>query len=673
MYRTITVDEVLNVDKAKDLMLFKIRKKQVYRLYNYFFSNSLTRISNPLLAHKYIKIPTLLLLVSKLYSDYELVWEYSLQSNVTSSPSINNNEDQIFISSGNNLHSIGINNGDLKWKYDNPAYDSPSISSNDEVIYGTYGGIYSISNTSGEINWSFDQVNWASFSPSIKDGSIFANFNTNKTFYSLSQYGEKNWEYRNVVNGNSGYLMGKPAISNSGNIYLGSIYHNILCISETDGDVIWFEYGETYSSPIIDGDGNVINSSKGGLQKYNGLDGEVIWTQKNIGKVQVSPVIGTNGSIYVGAEDENVYSIDSSNGNINWIFETGAPIKYSSPVVGDDDTLYVCSNDKFLYALDTSTGKMKWRYKHGSTDVRSSPLITNNGLIINGTDLKVYALKISSNLADSPWPMYGQNPQRTGYRNDSEHDIVQENISSTAYKYVMLDDAVTWETAKALAESRGGYLAVVTSEEENDNIGNNILSVARSTYAADFKSPWVGGYESNGWKWATEEVWEYENWYIGLDSQKLGWLQYVYGSGGWEWYPIQEYMLRDGPGVHAYLLEYITNRLTTFTPTGWVHLENYPWVYSNDHKDWLYLEPKENHLFAYSNTLGIWQFVAGSTNTETIDVDSSNTITPTGWAYWNEFPSLYYNSDSTWLYLRPQDSKLNVYLHGSNQWQLMPN
>ena len=56
-----------------------------------------------------------------------------------------------------------------------------------------------------------------------------------------------------------------------------------------------------------------------------------------------------------------------------WKFETGDHV-FSSPAIGSDGTVYVGSQDNKLYALASS----------------------------------------SKGLADSPWPMFGQNPQHTG-------------------------------------------------------------------------------------------------------------------------------------------------------------------------------------------------------------------------------------------------------------------
>ncbi|MFP6753386.1 MAG: lectin-like protein, partial [Pirellulaceae bacterium] len=76
---------------------------------------------------------------------------------------------------------------------------------------------------------------------------------------------------------------------------------------------------------------------------------------------------------------------------------------------------------------------------------------------------------------------------------------------------VIHTDAMTWEDAKADAESRGGHLATITSAEE--------LEVISSLTPYD---DWLGGYQDlnsafyfepdGGWKWITDETWSYTNW-----------------------------------------------------------------------------------------------------------------------------------------------------------------
>ena len=96
-----------------------------------------------------------------------------------------------------------------------------------------------------------------------------------------------------------------------------------------------------------------------------------------------------------------------------WEFETGGG--WSSPAIGSDGTVYVGSNDEKLYAINGKTGVKLWEFGTGDW-VRSSHAISSDGTVYIGSfDKKLYAVKTDSKgLAKSPWPMRGQNAQHTG-------------------------------------------------------------------------------------------------------------------------------------------------------------------------------------------------------------------------------------------------------------------
>ena len=62
-----------------------------------------------------------------------------------------------------------------------------------------------------------------------------------------------------------------------------------------------------------------------------------------------SPAIGTDGTIYVGSRDKNLYAINPD-GSKKWAFKTGNWVT-SPPAIGSDGTIYVGSKDKNLYPI----------------------------------------------------------------------------------------------------------------------------------------------------------------------------------------------------------------------------------------------------------------------------------------------------------------------------------
>ena len=79
-----------------------------------------------------------------------------------------------------------------------------------------------------------------------------------------------------------------------------------------------------------------------------------------------SPAIASNGILYVGSYDFNLYAINPD-GTQKWVF----PTKYfidSSPAIGPDGTIYVGSEDKNLYAINPD-GTQKWAFQRGTREV----------------------------------------------------------------------------------------------------------------------------------------------------------------------------------------------------------------------------------------------------------------------------------------------------------------
>ena len=101
-------------------------------------------------------------------------------------------------------------------------------------------------------------------------------------------------------------------------------------------------------------------------------------------------------------------------GTVLWEFETGGHV-LSSPAIGSDGTVYVGSFDKKLYAINGKTGDKLWEFKTAGELLSSLALGSHGTVYVGSTDKKLYAIKTASkDLAKSPWPMRGQNPQHTG-------------------------------------------------------------------------------------------------------------------------------------------------------------------------------------------------------------------------------------------------------------------
>lgn len=193
------------------------------------------------------------------------------------------------------------------------------------------------------------------------------------------------------------------------------------------GDAGW---GYIHSTASVAPDGSAIYITvgvyprapkPGGLLCAFSPAGGLLWSLSFPDSIESSPAVASDGTIYFGCLDKNVYAVDPVTHAIKWqrqldaqIFGSAAigpdgmiyigsyanqfaaltpkgDIKWSrgllvtgSAAVGPDGKVYVGNNfDGLLYALDTQTGETKWT-QDGWPSVGSTPLIRADNTIIFG-------------------------------------------------------------------------------------------------------------------------------------------------------------------------------------------------------------------------------------------------------------------------------------------------
>ena len=119
--------------------------------------------------------------------------------------------------------------------------------------------------------------------------------------------------------------------------------------------------------------------------KAKATAGVKLWEFKTGSDVGSSPTIGSDGTVYVGSDDNKLYAINGKSGVKLWEFETKGDLE-SSPAIGSDGTVYVGSFDKKLYALSGKTGVKLWEFETGFPE-ESSPAIGSDGTVYFGSSL----------------------------------------------------------------------------------------------------------------------------------------------------------------------------------------------------------------------------------------------------------------------------------------------
>lgn len=86
-----------------------------------------------------------------------------------------------------------------------------------------------------------------------------------------------------------------------------------------------------------------------------------------------------------------------------------------------------------------------------------------------------------------------------------------KTLYNFGHKYELFDTPVSWETAKKVCENKGGHLAVITSQSEQNTI-NELISSGKLTY---YNIGATNINNINEWQWVTNEKMIYTNWAVG--------------------------------------------------------------------------------------------------------------------------------------------------------------
>lgn len=277
----------------------------------------------------------------------------------------------------------------------------------------------------GTLKWSFMTGGRVSSSPAIgPDGTVYMGSGDNK-LYALNPDGTKKWSISGgiiscFVIGADGTVFGTsptagisptnvyalnpdgtlkwsvygirgrpPAIGSDGTLYVGGTNFILTALNPDGTEKLSFTSNDKiYTSPVIGHDGTVYVGTSFSLKALN-PDGKEKWSFKIDGFIRSSPAIGSDGTIYAGPWDNKLYAINPD-GTEKWSFTTNDWIN-TSPVIGPDGTIYVGSQDFKLYALNPD-GTKKWSFVTGS-QITSSPAIGSDSTVYLGSyDGKVYAL-----------------------------------------------------------------------------------------------------------------------------------------------------------------------------------------------------------------------------------------------------------------------------------------
>ncbi|HEY3930245.1 MAG TPA: PQQ-binding-like beta-propeller repeat protein [Candidatus Koribacter sp.] len=276
------------------------------------------------------------------------------------------------------------NSATVKWRFktDSRVIGSAAIADG-AVYFGSFdGSFYAVDENSGGLRWKFDTDGAITSSAAIEKGiAYFGSFDGN--FYAVDlATGKLKWKFA----------------TKGERRFAAKHIHGIDPPAETMPD-FWDFY---LSSPVVSEGAVYFGSGDGNVYKLNADSGEKMWEFPTGDVVHSSPSLA-NGVIYIGSFDRFFYAIDASTGKEKWRYKTGEdPVIHnqegitSSPAVADGTVFFGCRNAT-VYALDAATGNLKWSQKGDRGWVSVSPAVHDGKVYVaTGSDKALKVLDATS-------------------------------------------------------------------------------------------------------------------------------------------------------------------------------------------------------------------------------------------------------------------------------------
>lgn len=227
-------------------------------------------------------------------------------------------------------------------------------------------------NTFGEYSSTVD-YGWSGTVTPQKDGYNFGP--ASKSYSNLDQDVQQDYSAEKSVFADSDWPMfgGDPAHTRWHSV--GDVENNVRWSSNIGADA---------GSPVLGTQGNVyVGAEDGSLYAFDD-EGTKLWSTKSVpgDSIHGAPVAASGYRFYVPVDGGNLIAYDGS-GALTWSRYLDGEL-HGSPVVDADGTIYVGSDSDSLYAVNPD-GSVQWAAGTGDK-VRSSPAIGPSGVIYVGSD-----------------------------------------------------------------------------------------------------------------------------------------------------------------------------------------------------------------------------------------------------------------------------------------------
>lgn len=262
------------------------------------------------------------------------------------------------------LRAYQSKDGKLLWKFEHGKRIYYRPCGDSERIYFTSDtGILAVTATDGKLAWAVDIDFGAGPSTCLGEKGIVVVGGNNGTLYTLNaKTGQILWK--------ADFVADKPADPPGfeGQRARGRNEPARPSCLTTNGERVFL---------------NVFDQSR--VVAYSAASGTRLWSYQTQGWTSNSEVVFTADRVFFGSQDQHVYCLDKTSGQLVWKFKTKGRVESGGLV--DKSVVYIPSCDGVLYCLNQSDGKEVWRYeteidtvKNRRSAIYSTPVLRGSRL-----------------------------------------------------------------------------------------------------------------------------------------------------------------------------------------------------------------------------------------------------------------------------------------------------
>ncbi|XP_078696380.1 uncharacterized protein LOC144924725 [Branchiostoma floridae x Branchiostoma belcheri] len=268
------------------------------------------------------------------------------------------------------------------------------VNPEDETIFvgSDSGTMYALDGETGKVKWTFTTEDDLGSSPAFSPDRSVVYFGTEDGHVNALQAkdGHVLWRYKT-----GGAVTCSPSVGPDGTVYIGTLDNQMYAFTP-DGSVKWSRDlgGEIWIHLALAHDGELVyvgtmaetNSNAFALDTQTGAP---VWSFKAAGPIFTGPVLSPDGRyVYYSSKDSHIYTLMADTGSLVRKFDIGEHHDGidSSPVIGRDGTLFVGTRGGSVMAVDIEQGKLKWEKEFGGDhEILSPPALDNEGYLYIGS------------------------------------------------------------------------------------------------------------------------------------------------------------------------------------------------------------------------------------------------------------------------------------------------